>query len=789
MKRIHYFLPIPFFLFFSLILSYLFLLLGQTHEYNILSHSFHLNISSFIILCFLFLLFLLGLWILFSKIITNLFSIDYSKALSMDLLTYIPITFFLLLPFTTSHYLSSDDLISRIRLFTLAVLFSVFYLKVANIYRLASERPSFFKNLIKKLSSLSLKKKLILLFIIALILYNGGSVLMISGGITLSGDEPHFLLISHSLLEDGDFNLANNYSNKDYTKYMQPQVKIKPHTAPGTKGQYSFHSPGLSFLLFPFYILGSFFDGKLLVFIIRFGMSIFGALLGLQIFLFACQKWNNEKLALCLWFLFSFTAPVFFYSIHFYPEIIVAFFSFIVFRLLCFSKSFSRFSLFVSGFLISSFIWFHALKYIFIMVPLFVYSLWVLIKKHKAGWNLFYFLAPSFCLLFLYFLFQYSLYGSFSLSSISWRGSMTAPESIAYFKTIILDIPFRYRWETLAGYFFDQRDGLLLYSPIYFFAFLGAVEMIRRKPRELILIIFLTAPYILNSAFLTQRTGYAPQARPLVAISWVLAILVGYFLVYNAKKIFSYVFYAAAFLSLLFVYLLLKNPHALYQLTTVGETEHAGKLFLLFSNLHFSLPKFLPSYLKIENLRWIPNYIWIVVLLLFVAIYHVVKKHSFSFKFSFHILVSSLGILVFFLCIVLYPRTVLQYPRNTTFPSGQKITFYSLGRVARMIEPGKLYLPEDNRPYIFYFTSWRKIKKFQIDFGSFESDCDVEIKFFDFMLFQGNTAEEIKTIRFPSPPSYRLKNTNLYRISIYLEKKSGVLNSKNPYIFSILPFS
>jgi len=106
-----------------------------------------------------------------------------------------------------------------------------------------------------------------------------------------------------------------------------------------------------------------------------------------------------------------------------------------------------------------------------------------------------------------------------------------------------------------------------------------------------------------------------------------------------------------------------------------------------------------------------------------------------------------------------------------------------------MIEPGKIYLPEDNRPYIFYFTNWRKIKKFQIDFGSLEADCTVEIKFFDFMLFQGNTAEEIKTIRFPSPPSYRLKNTNLYRISIYFEKKSGVLNSKNPYIFSILPFS
>jgi len=790
-KKNHYFLYLLLFLFFSAILSFFFLFLRQIPEYTIQDHSFHLPILPFAGLFLFFLLLLLGFWMFYSKIISNQFSLKYSNALSQDLPSYLPLAFFLLSPLVTFHYLSSDDLLSRLRLFALAIIFSLLYLKLANLYFLEKEKPSFFKNLTERFSSLSFKKKLILLFIAALFIYNAGTALMISEGIYFSGDEPHYLLISHSLLEDGDFDLSNNYSNKDYTKYMDmlPQAKISPHYAPGAKGRYSFHSPGISFYLLPFYALGSLLEKKLMVFILRFGMSIFGALFGIQVFLYALQEWKKEKLALTLWFILSFTSPLFFYSIHVYPEIIIALFSFTLFRLLRFSKSFSPLSLLASGFLLSSFIWFHALKYLFILVPLFIYSLWVLLKKLRIGWNLLYFLAFPICSTLFYFLFQYKLYASLSLSSISWRGVMTAQESLAYFKTIITDIPFRYRWETLAGYFFDQKDGLLLYAPIYFFAFLGLVGLIKRKPRQFILIFLLTAPYVLNSAFLTQRTGYAPQARPLVAVCWGMVILIGYFLAHNAKKIFSCLFFLASFFSFLFVYLLLKNPLALYQLTTVGERERAGELFLMLSNLHFFLPKFLPSYLKIEDPNWIPNYVWIGGLLLFGASYLVLKKHAFNTKFSFHLLFSLLGIFVFFIWIVLYPRIILLYPLKTPFPSGEKITFYSLGRVARMVEPGKFYLPEDNRPYVFYFTSWREIKKFQIDFGSLEGDYYVNIRLFDLELFQGKTGKEIKTLSLPSPPLYRLKNTNLYRLSIYLEKKSEVSTAKNPYLFSILPFS
>lgn len=364
---------------------------------------------------------------------------------------------------------------------------------------------------------------------------------------------------------------------------------------------------------------------------------------------------------------------------------------------------------------------------------------------------------------------------------------MTPRESLAYFKSIATGIPFRYRWETLAGYFFDQKDGLFLYAPFYFFAFLGCVEIIRRNVRYFLLLFFLTAPYVLNSAMLTQRTGYAPQARPLVAVSWGLIILVGYFLRFNAKKIFAILFNVSVFISLCFVFLLLKNPPALYQLTTAGTTERFGRLFLLLSNLRFSLYDYLPSYIKTENAGWTPNLVWAAGVFLFIGLYIFSKNHEFRMKPSHHLGIASSGILLIFFWLAINPRTVLLYPENTPYPSGQKITFYSLGRVAQMKEPGKFLLPRDNRAYIFHFTSWQKLKGLRLAFGSLDGMFDVEVSLFDQVLYKGKTSHDTETLELASPHSYRFKNTNLYRVSIRLQRKSGVIAFAKPFSFSIQP--
>lgn len=769
----------------SCLLSGYFSYLRQIPGYTIQDHSFRMNAGLFLMQGVLFFLLLFILWKGCSRFMAARFTLDYPRARSLDLMTYYPAFFLLLLPLAHSHYLTADDLFSRVRLFGIALLFVLVYLKIVNISIISREKPGFFSGAMDRFLSFSLKKKMIFLFLISLLVYNAGSVIMLTEGITLSGDEPHYVIISQSLLEDGDFDLSNNYAGHDYRKYMPPATRLDPHIAPRTGGKHSFHSPGLSILLLPFYALGSFFGGKVQLFIIRFGMSLFGALLGLQIFLFARKEWKKEKPAMGLWAVFSFTSPVFFHALHIYPEIVVTLFSLVIFRWLRFSSSLSRFQLLGMGLMLSLFVWLHAVKYVFILVPLFLYALWELVKKFRTGGEMVYFFIFPAGLFFLHMLFSHSLYGSLSPFAVSLTGAVPAAESMTYLKTLFTEISLSSRLETLAGYFFDQRDGLLFYAPVYLFVLLGMIEMLRRRRRDFFLLLFLSAPYVLFHAFLTQRASFAPHARPLVAVFWVAAVFLGYFLACRTKKIFSYLYKAAAFLSFLLVYLLLRNPWSLYQSTTYSEVEPAGRLFVLLSSLRFYLPDYLPSYLKRGIPNWTVNVIWMLVPLGFAALYLAVKKHDFRPGMKFHLACSSVVLVVFFGWLVLFPQTPLGDPVPAALPSQKKVTFYGLGRVARMVEPGQFRFPSDKREYVFYFTSWRKIDTLRIDFGSRKGDYFVSITLFDKEIHRGGVSGEMRSLTLTDPVFYPYKQTHLYRVGIYLERTSAVSMIEHPFVFNI----
>jgi len=119
---------------------------------------------------------------------------------------------------------------------------------------------------------------------------------------------------------------------------------------------------------------------------------------------------------------------------------------------------------------------------------------------------------------------------------------------------------------------------------------------------------------------------------------------------------------------------------------------------------------------------------------------------------------------------------------------GEKISFYSLDRSARMREPGKFYLPgEGSHSYTFHFTSWRKIRELQVEFGSSEGNYKVDLRLLDKELFKGHTTNEIKKLKYTSPPSYRYKHVNLYSITLDLEEASGIQTAKPGFVLSILP--
>ena len=80
--------------------------------------------------------------------------------------------------------------------------------------------------------------------------------LLAAGWSGVSGDEPHYLVVAHSLVVDGDIDVANEYHDRAYDA-VHPSA-LSPHSKPGLKpdSRYSMHGVGLPVLLAPAYALG-----------------------------------------------------------------------------------------------------------------------------------------------------------------------------------------------------------------------------------------------------------------------------------------------------------------------------------------------------------------------------------------------------------------------------------------------------------------------------------------------------------------------------------------------------
>jgi len=65
------------------------------------------------------------------------------------------------------------------------------------------------------------------------------------------GDEPHYLVITQSLLADGDLRIANNHERRDYAAYYPGEIR-PDYIQKGKDGEiYSIHAPGVSVIVAP----------------------------------------------------------------------------------------------------------------------------------------------------------------------------------------------------------------------------------------------------------------------------------------------------------------------------------------------------------------------------------------------------------------------------------------------------------------------------------------------------------------------------------------------------------
>lgn len=93
---------------------------------------------------------------------------------------------------------------------------------------------------------------------LAFVIYAAAAHRLHSNGLIPAGDEPHYLVITQSLLLDGDLLIENNHQRGDYRRYID--IPLKPDFLKRSKDRqvYSVHAPGLPALLIPAFAIAGY---------------------------------------------------------------------------------------------------------------------------------------------------------------------------------------------------------------------------------------------------------------------------------------------------------------------------------------------------------------------------------------------------------------------------------------------------------------------------------------------------------------------------------------------------
>jgi hypothetical protein len=128
------------------------------------------------------------------------------------------------------------------------------------------------------------------------------------------GDEPHYLVIAHSLLTDGDLQIENNHARRDYQAFWAGPTLRPDYMKRGLNGQiYSIHAPGLAFLVLPVYAAAGY--GGVVAF-----LCLLAALAALAVFDLSYEI-AGARAAVITWAAVALTVPFLPHGWLIYPEV------------------------------------------------------------------------------------------------------------------------------------------------------------------------------------------------------------------------------------------------------------------------------------------------------------------------------------------------------------------------------------------------------------------------------------------------------------------------------------
>ena len=332
------------------------------------------------------------------------------------------------------------------------------------------------------------------------------------------GDEPHYLTVAHSLVEDGDLDVADDYRDRVFAGYHADY--LSPHYRPGLAegSRYSMHGVGYAVFLAPAYALGRTVSPRMSVMLPRLQQVLVYALFA-WILVQLVAHHVGEAVALRGGAAAVLLAPLIFAPLHLFPEVPAMTLSAAAFLLLTAGEGWRRPA--VAGVCLALLPWL-GVKYIPLMVATAIAGavLGGVTTARVAA-----IAAPVLVTLAGHAMFTWTLYGSVSPSAVYLGADPTFGRQPGYggdWWAYVAD--WRGALATLAGYFLDQKEGLLAVAPHFLAVAAGGVLVWRRNWRLALALVMIGAAHLGPYALSQQLGGQSPPARPLMAVAWVLAI-------------------------------------------------------------------------------------------------------------------------------------------------------------------------------------------------------------------------------------------------------------------------
>lgn len=332
------------------------------------------------------------------------------------------------------------------------------------------------------------------------------------------GDEPHYLTVAHSLVEDGDIDVADDYRDRVFAGYHADY--LSPHYRPGLRegSRYSMHGVGYAIFLAPAYAAGRAISPRMSVVLPRLQqVLVYGLFAWILVNLIAHQV--GGAVALRGGAAGVLLAPLVFAPLHLFPEAPAMTLSAAGFWLLTAGKGWRRPA--AAGLCLALLPWL-GVKYIPLMLTTAVAGValgGVTTARVVAV------AAPMILTLAGHATFTWTLYGSLSPSAVYLGADPTFGRQPGYGSDWLAYVAdWRGALNTLAGYFLDQKEGLLAVAPHFLAVAAGGMLLWRRNWRLALALGLIGTAHLAPYALSQQLGGQSPPARPLMAVAWVLVI-------------------------------------------------------------------------------------------------------------------------------------------------------------------------------------------------------------------------------------------------------------------------